>query len=92
MYLSPHTIRARGKSIYRKPGVPSRSQAVAGPRNSACSRAQSGFLSLYLSDETAIGAALGGGVGIGIRTAVGASIGIALMARRGHHGSGAVGQ
>jgi LuxR family maltose regulon positive regulatory protein len=29
MYLSPHTIRAQGKSIYRKLGAPSRSQAVA---------------------------------------------------------------
>jgi LuxR family maltose regulon positive regulatory protein len=29
MYLSPHTIRAQGKSIYRKLGAASRSQAVA---------------------------------------------------------------
>lgn len=28
-YLSPHTIRAQDKSIYRKLGAPSRSQAVA---------------------------------------------------------------
>ena len=32
MYLSPHTIRAQGKSIYRKLGVSSRSQAVARAR------------------------------------------------------------
>jgi LuxR family transcriptional regulator, maltose regulon positive regulatory protein len=32
MYLSPHTIRAQGKSIYRKLGVASRSQAVARAR------------------------------------------------------------
>jgi LuxR family transcriptional regulator, maltose regulon positive regulatory protein len=32
MYLSPHTIRAQGKSIYRKLGASSRSQAVARAR------------------------------------------------------------
>ena len=32
MYLSPHTIRAQGKSIYRKLGAASRSQAVARAR------------------------------------------------------------
>jgi LuxR family maltose regulon positive regulatory protein len=32
MYLSPHTIRAQGKSIYRKLGVGSRGQAVARAR------------------------------------------------------------
>jgi LuxR family transcriptional regulator, maltose regulon positive regulatory protein len=32
MYLSPHTIRAQGKSVYRKLGVASRSEAVARAR------------------------------------------------------------
>jgi LuxR family maltose regulon positive regulatory protein len=32
MYLSPHTVRAQGKSIYRKLGAASRSQAVARAR------------------------------------------------------------
>jgi len=32
MYLSPHTIRAQGKSVYRKLGAASRSQAVARAR------------------------------------------------------------
>ena len=32
MYLSPHTIRAQGKSIYRKLGASSRGQAVARAR------------------------------------------------------------
>ena len=32
MYLSPHTIRAQGKSIYRKLGAASRSQAVTRAR------------------------------------------------------------
>ncbi len=32
MYLSPHTVRAQGKSIYRKLGVANRSQAVARAR------------------------------------------------------------
>jgi LuxR family maltose regulon positive regulatory protein len=33
MYLSPHTVRAQGKSIYRKLGAASRSQAVARARD-----------------------------------------------------------
>jgi len=33
MYLSPHTIRAQGKSIYRKLGAASRGQAVARARD-----------------------------------------------------------
>ena len=32
MYLSPHTIRAQSKSIYRKLGAASRGQAVARAR------------------------------------------------------------
>jgi LuxR family transcriptional regulator, maltose regulon positive regulatory protein len=32
LYLSPHTIRAQGKSVYRKLGAASRSQAVARAR------------------------------------------------------------
>jgi LuxR family maltose regulon positive regulatory protein len=32
LYLSPHTVRAQGKSIYRKLGAASRSQAVARAR------------------------------------------------------------
>ena len=32
MYLSPHTVRAQGKSVYRKLGAASRSQAVARAR------------------------------------------------------------
>jgi LuxR family maltose regulon positive regulatory protein len=32
MYLSPHTVRAQGKSIYRKLGAASRGQAVARAR------------------------------------------------------------
>jgi DNA-binding CsgD family transcriptional regulator len=32
MYLSPHTIRAQSKSIYRKLGAASRSRAVAQAR------------------------------------------------------------
>ena len=32
MYLSPHTVRAQSKSIYRKLGAASRSQAVARAR------------------------------------------------------------
>ena len=32
VYLSPHTVRAQSKSIYRKLGVASRSQAVAQAR------------------------------------------------------------
>jgi LuxR family transcriptional regulator, maltose regulon positive regulatory protein len=32
MYLSPHTVRAQGKSIYRKLGAANRSQAVARAR------------------------------------------------------------
>jgi LuxR family maltose regulon positive regulatory protein len=32
MYLSPHTVRAQSKSIYRKLGVSSRNHAVARAR------------------------------------------------------------
>jgi len=32
MYLSPHTVRTQGKSIYRRLGVTTRSQAVARAR------------------------------------------------------------
>jgi LuxR family maltose regulon positive regulatory protein len=32
MYLSPHTIRTQGKSVYRKLGAASRSEAVARAR------------------------------------------------------------
>jgi len=32
MYLSPHTVRAQGKSIYRKLGVAGRVQAIARAR------------------------------------------------------------
>jgi LuxR family maltose regulon positive regulatory protein len=32
MYLSPHTVRAQGKSLYRKLGAGSRGQAVARAR------------------------------------------------------------
>ena len=32
MYLSPHTVRAQGKSLYRKLGAASRGQAVARAR------------------------------------------------------------
>jgi hypothetical protein len=53
MYLSPHAIKAQGKSIYRKPGAPNRSQAVARAQELGGSKAESRFLSLYLSNETA---------------------------------------
>jgi LuxR family maltose regulon positive regulatory protein len=32
MYLSPHTVRAQGKSLYRKLGAASRGQAIARAR------------------------------------------------------------
>lgn len=32
MFLSPHTVRSQGKSIYRKLGAASRSEAVARAR------------------------------------------------------------
>jgi DNA-binding CsgD family transcriptional regulator len=57
LFLLPRTIRAQAKSIYRKPGTPSRSHAVAGPGSSTSWTADRRVhsLSLHLGDGTCPG-------------------------------------
>jgi hypothetical protein len=51
MYLSPHTVRAQSKSIYRKLDAFSRNQAITRPGNWDCWRSEA-RLYPHLSDVT----------------------------------------